>query len=157
MGGGEHWPRSSSFPLSSCASRWTLSFSAELRMRGGSTCPCGVPRLLGLTPLLWAHILFLQNPSLVLPQKDIFVSLGPNRDKHPSPTWGQHLCVHCGPLMSCLDKTSQCALLLYFPCRNGWHLHCATALRRRSRDPPWHGNEALFWHCPSAHGREGKA
>ena len=41
--------------------------------------------------------------------------------------------------------------------RNGGHLHLAAALGGGGRNPALHGDEALVWHRPCSHGREGES
>ena len=155
---GEHWPRSNSFPLSSCASRWALSvLSCRAKDVGKQHLFLWNAPAPGADPSNLGPCLVSAEPNLVLPQIDIFVSLGAKRGQTPISHPGRALVCPSGtPDEHLRSPWDQCAFLPYSPCRNGWHLHRATALRRRGRDPPWHGDEALFWHCPSAHGREGK-
>lgn len=87
--------------------------------------------------------------------------VAPDGESHPPPTWGeqQPVCLSQTPVgmawvnVSLAAKPTGVSSLSPLPHhRNRRHLHCTTALRRRGRNSPWHGNEALLRCCPGSHG-----
>lgn len=117
------------------------------------------PQLLGLPRVRafpqWRH----QHSSLVSPQTEVLLSLGP----FPCPGWqvlaslsGVHPCVQCGRSAHAIWTHVSVApgppAFLLTPCRNGGHLHLSAALRGGGRDPALHGDEASVWHCSRSHG-----
>lgn len=98
-----------------------------------------------------------QHSSLVSPQTEVLLSLGP----FPCPGWqvlppSLECTLVCRPSAHVVWMHVSVApgppAFLLTPCRNWGHLHLSAALGGGGRDPALHGHEAPVRHCSRSHG-----